>query len=95
MEKVEVQVDEKFKTIEFIRLSQKNVIYIDNHRVRTYLCATCGVIVHSKVDHTRWHQDIVDMIAKATNSEELTNLTYQPIEVNKIIKERKGIISLY
>jgi len=92
---VEVEVDEKFKKIEFVRLSQKNVIYIDNHRVRTYLCIHCGVIVHSKIDHTRWHQNMVDMIAKATNDVDLSQLTYQPVEVNKIVKERQGIISLY
>ena len=93
---IEVQVDQNFKKLQFIRLSQKSVIYIDNHRVRTYLCCDCGSIVHSKTDHARWHQNILDMIVKAHegNLEDLM-VTYQPTEVNKIVKERKGIVSLY
>ena len=95
MEKgIEVQIDENFKMIEFIRLSSKSVIYIDNHRVRTYICGACGCIVHSKVDHTRWHQNMLDMIAQYTNSVELSKITYRPTEVNKIVKERKGITTL-
>ena len=86
---IEIQINTK--KIEFVRLSAKSVIYVDNHRVRTYMCLNCGVIVHSKTDHVRFHQNIVDMIARATNDEDLSKLTYTLIEVNKIVKERNNI----
>lgn len=94
MKEIEVEVNQSFKKIEFVRLSQKSTIYIDNHRLRTWLCLKCGSIVHSKIDHTRWHQQIVDMIVGATNDKELALIEYQPIEKNPIIKERQGITSI-
>lgn len=94
MPEPEIEIQINNKKIEFVRLSAKNVVYIDNHRIRTYLCMKCGSIVHSKIDHTRYHQDMVDMIARATNDTDLSKLSYQPREVSKIVKERAGIFTL-
>ena len=92
---VEIELNTpKPEVIQYIRLSEKSTIYFDSWKQKTYLCLKCKSVVASKVDHTRWHQDMLDlMIAIAYKTiplEDLRQMSFQPVEVNPIKKPSFG-----
>lgn len=88
---IEIELEiPKPEVIEFVRLSKKSEVYFDSWRQRTYCCQKCKAIVVSTTDHTRFHQDQLDMmIAIAYRTiplEELRQMVYQPRQINPLKK---------
>jgi len=90
---IEIQIasdEPKPKIIQFIRLSKKSDAFYDSWRQRTYICRTCGAIIVSKVDHTRFHQDMIDMMIaiayKTIPLNEAQQIRFQPTEINPLRK---------
>ena len=85
MPPVEVQLEPIAKKIKFVKLPPINeVYYVGTQKSNTYVCEMCKAVCVSKVDHTRYHQNMLDMIVAAehdkTALEELKITQYQPSE---------------
>ena len=57
---VDINLDKKPKKLEFYRLSESSTYYINSKMINPLLCVRCGCIVGSKLDHTKFHNDVED-----------------------------------
>ncbi len=57
---VDINLDRKPKKLEFYRLSESSIFYINSSAINPLMCGRCGSIVGSKLDHTKFHNDVED-----------------------------------
>ena len=91
---IEIQLSAKSNEIRYVRLSKASEIYCDSWRTKTYLCMKCKSVVASKIDHTRWHQEQVDLMIsiayRTMTLDQVKVISYQPVEVNPLVKPDFG-----
>ena len=81
---IEVQLDGGSRKIVFRKLRKSDQVYVGKKMRNTYICETCSAVVVSKVDHVRFHQDLLDMMISVSYRtaviREPIKVQYRPIE---------------
>ena len=55
---VDINLEKKPKKLEFYRLSDSSSFYIGSGIVNPLMCGRCGAVIGSKLDHTKFHNDV-------------------------------------
>lgn len=76
---VDINLEKKPKKLEFYRLSDSSIFYINSHIINPVLCSRCGAIVGKKLEHTRFHNNVEDE-------------QFQPVVVNPLLRRRSRVI---